>query len=155
MTESIENELTPEEKLLKVIRDGDGEDSSAPEAVAAETAETIEKKKPELKLVEKDEESKSDLETKAPAATIAPDVVDAVADDDNDSAGVVKSKRGSLVSMGFCPYDSICCNDHNFNFHWDIFNKRKTEIYLEPRRSLSFTVLGILCIYHYFCSLPR
>lgn len=99
MTESIENELTPEEKLLKVIRDGD--DTSASETIAVETTEIAEEKKPELKLVEKDKENKVDVEAVASAVTVTPDVTVATADDNSDPAMVMKSERSSLVSIGF------------------------------------------------------
>lgn len=132
MTETTDNELTPEEKLLQVIRDGDDTEAtvvsepvvesepvagSAVEEVpasadesaelpveseesAVEDAEVVETKeapKQELKLVQKDENSKGDSDSEVPSLAVAPKGDDV---DDNDSTVVGKASSGSLISIG-------------------------------------------------------
>lgn len=93
MTESLENELTPEEKLLQVIRDGDADNTVADESADKTVAEN----KPELKLVEKDRENQDSAGDEASVVSVAPDVT-AI---DANLAVVEKSRSASLVSIGF------------------------------------------------------
>lgn len=100
MTESIENELTPEEKLLKVIRDGDAEEVALEPDVATVATivdEVAKETKPDLKLVKKDAKSKGDVATEALAASIVPssDTIGA------EPAVVDKTARRSVVNIGF------------------------------------------------------
>jgi hypothetical protein len=115
MTESIENEITPEEKLLKVIQDGDTENVSTPEpAVVAESAGTepavtetvvaesaakpVKEKKSKLKLAKKDADSTKNT---AEDTSAAPTAVIADGDATDNSTVIVKSGKVSWISIGF------------------------------------------------------
>ncbi len=121
MTESAENELTPEEKLLKVIRDGDsnGAVSAGESAVAADTvvadnpvtaesviADAVVEDVPGDAIAEdvaKDADSKpADRGDDATPKAISDNLIGAESSIMNDDSGMpLKAKRTSLISISF------------------------------------------------------
>ena len=120
MTESAENELTPEEKLLKVIRDGDSSEAvpAGESAVAADTvvadnpvtaesviADAVVEDVPESTATEdvaKDADSKpADNEDATPK--VASDTLIGAESSvmNDDSVMPLKAKRTSLISISF------------------------------------------------------
>ena len=130
MTETTDNELTPEEKLLQVIRDGDTEEVAVPEpTVESEPIPVVEDAPAATEVPEESSVEESSVAEEATEAEVAdteaakpelklvkkgeksegdsgsnpsaPAVEPKVGDsDDNDSAVVGKSPGGSLISIG-------------------------------------------------------